>query len=98
MVSSWELQKRTRLPEGRGVVGTVLSGPVCTPHNSVECNCSKTLTAYTVFHSLCVQNKMVEAVGSIKMRQLENFLTNTRKPYKNIFVDHSRVVGFSVET
>ena len=73
-------------------------GPVCIPHNSAECNCSKILTAYTVFHSLCVQNKMFEAAGSIKMRQPENFLTNTCKPYKNIFVDHSRVVGFCIET
>jgi len=73
-------------------------GPVYILHNSAECNFSKTLTAYTVFHSFCVQNKMFQAVGSIKMRQLENFLTNTCKPHKNIFVDHCRVVGFCIET
>lgn len=56
--------------------------PVCIRHNSAECNFSKTLTAYTVFHSLCVQNKMFQAVGSIKVKQLENFLTNTCKPYR----------------
>jgi hypothetical protein len=41
---------------------------------------------------------MVEVVGSIKMRRLESFLTNTHNPYKNIFLDRSGVVGFYVQT